>query len=86
MDGGTSSPVSVLTSVSLSCSLGQAPSIELTSIAIALVEYLTSEEAGDSLQSRFAWPVSLLLTSPANEQRERSKLATKLDKSQRKKN
>lgn len=31
-------------------------------IFIALVEYLTSEEAGQSLGSRFAWPVSFFIT------------------------
>ena len=29
---------------------------------IALVEYLTSEEAGQSLSSRFAWPVGYIIT------------------------
>jgi dihydroceramidase len=32
-------------------------------IVIALVEYLTSEEAGQPLGSRFAWPVGHLIAS-----------------------
>jgi len=44
-------------------------------IFIALVEYLTSEEAGKSLHGRFAWPVSLFLTDPAREPQERAKIA-----------
>ncbi|TVY29219.1 Alkaline ceramidase [Lachnellula hyalina] len=31
-------------------------------IFIALVEYLTSEEAGQSLSARFAWPVGYIIT------------------------
>ena len=31
-------------------------------IVIALVEYLTSEEAGQPLGSRFAWPVGYIIT------------------------
>ena len=34
-------------------------------IVIALVEYLTSEEAGQELGKSFAWPVGLILNRPA---------------------
>lgn len=44
-------------------------------IFIALVEYLTSEEAGESLYGRFAWPVAFILTNSKYEARERAKLA-----------
>jgi dihydroceramidase len=32
---------------------------------IALVEYLTSDDAGKPLGGRFAWPVGLIVTSKA---------------------
>ena len=32
---------------------------------IALVEYLTSDDAGKPLSGRFAWPVGLIVTSTA---------------------
>jgi len=34
-------------------------------VVIALVEYLTSEEAGQPLGSRFAWPVGLIVNGHA---------------------
>lgn len=34
---------------------------DLTCVVIALVEYLTSEEAGEPLAGRFAWPVDIFL-------------------------
>lgn len=34
---------------------------DLTYTVIALVEYLTSEEAGEPLAGRFAWPVDMFL-------------------------
>lgn len=33
---------------------------------IALVEYLTSDDAGKPLNGRFAWPVGLIVTSTAD--------------------
>lgn len=35
--------------------------VGLTYLVIALVEYLTSEEAGEPLAGRFAWPVDMFL-------------------------
>ena len=35
--------------------------VDLTYLVIALVEYLTSEEAGEPLAGRFAWPVDMFL-------------------------
>lgn len=35
--------------------------VDLTYLVIALVEYLTSEEAGEPLAGRFAWPVDIFL-------------------------
>ena len=34
-------------------------------IVIALVEYLTSEEAGQPLGRRFAWPVNMIVNGQA---------------------
>lgn len=34
---------------------------------MALVEYLTSEEAGQPLGDRFAWPIGLFITRPDEE-------------------
>ncbi|KAG9229964.1 ceramidase-domain-containing protein [Amylocarpus encephaloides] len=39
-------------------------------IFIALVEYLTSEEAGQSLGSRFAWPVGYFITGRSSDVKE----------------
>jgi dihydroceramidase len=38
--------------------------VDLTYLVIALVEYLTSEEAGEPLAGRFAWPIDLFLRRP----------------------
>lgn len=38
--------------------------IQLTYPVIALVEYLTSEEAGEPLTGRFAWPIDMFLKKP----------------------
>lgn len=39
-------------------------SLDLIYLVIALVEYLTSEDAGEPLPGRFAWPIDLFLRRP----------------------
>lgn len=36
---------------------------DLTDLVIALVEYLTSDEAGQALGNRFAWPVGKVINT-----------------------
>ncbi len=41
-------------------------------IVIALVEYLTSEDAGNPLGGRFAWPVDVLVNGQAGKKIEQN--------------